>query len=128
MGKMWGKTMSCVFHTCSEAEIIANEKFQLGQAGARTKINSFLCKAGHAAILPRQCDHVFRPQSCLLLQYYYICCGYSIKTQRPKYLSIFSGSLGSFTLSRFVVAKLKNCRVPSSDFKYINDGCLIEHF
>ena len=34
-----------------------------------------ICRAGHATILPRQLDHVFRPQSCLLLQYYYIYCG-----------------------------------------------------
>ena len=28
-------------------------------------------RAGHNTTLPRQRDHVFRPQSCLLLHYYY---------------------------------------------------------
>ena len=54
-----------------------------------------LCKtrAGHATILPRQHDHVFRPQSFLLLQHYNICCGYSILPPRPKYFSNFFWSL-----------------------------------
>ena len=33
-------------------------------------------RAGHATILSRQRNHVIRPQSCLLLQYYYIWCCY----------------------------------------------------
>ena len=36
--------------------------------------------AGHATELPRQRDHVFRPQSCLSSQYYVIYCGYCIQT------------------------------------------------
>ena len=35
-------------------------------------------RAGPARILPRQRDHVFRPQRCLLLQYYCISCSYSL--------------------------------------------------
>ena len=31
-----------------------------------------------ATLLPRQCYHIFRPQSCWLWQYYYISYGYSI--------------------------------------------------
>ena len=44
-------------------------------------------RAGHATILSRQRDHVSRPQSCLLLQYNYIWCSYSICRHRD--LNIF---------------------------------------
>ena len=58
-------------------------------------------RAGHATILPRQHDHVFRPQNCLLLQYYYFCCGNSINRHWDQNIfRIFSGPWGSITLSR----------------------------
>ena len=37
-----------------------------------------LGRAGHATLLLQPRDHIFRPQSCWLLQYYYIWCAYSI--------------------------------------------------
>ena len=52
-----------------------------------------IIRAGHVTILPRQRDYGFRTQSCLLLQYNYICCGYSIQTPKPKYFSNFFWSL-----------------------------------
>ena len=54
-----------------------------GQSPSRNEY-LFLSRAGHATILSRQRDHVFRLQSCLLLQFYYICSGYSIQTPIPK--------------------------------------------
>ena len=85
--------------------------------------NSFIfifnqIRAGHATILSRQRDHVFSPQSCYLLQYYSICLATPSGHRNLNIFQIFYGPWGSITLSRcriVVVAKLKNCRVPSSD-------------
>ena len=72
------------------------------------RASNHLTTAGCATILPRQPDNVFRPQSCLIWQYYYIQSGYSIQTPRLKYFSHFFCTLRFY----YVVAKLKNCRVP----------------
>ena len=56
-------------------------QFHLPLANACTAIcqkHFYIFRAGHAATLPRQRDHAFRPQSSLLVQYYYLWCGYSI--------------------------------------------------
>ena len=57
-------------------------------------------RAGHATILSRQRDHVFRPHGCFLLHDKYIWCGNSISTPRPKYFSNF-----------FVPEALLHCRI-----------------
>ena len=81
------------------------------------------CRAGHPTILLRQRDHVSRPHRSYLLQYYWI---YLATPSRHLDLDIFricSCPRGSITLSRccvVVVAKLKNCRVPSSALKNWN--------
>ena len=70
-------------------------------------------RAGHASILPRQRDHVFRPKSCLLLQYYYICCGYCIHTPQYKYLANLFWSLRHYyfvVLSLSQSLKIVACR------------------
>ena len=70
-------------------------------------------RAGHATILPRNATWpFFRPRSCLLLQYYYIWCGYSIKTQGPtvNIFRVFSGPWGSITLSRCCIVALSLSR------------------
>ena len=65
---------------------------------------------GHATILSRQRDLVFLPLICLLLQFYFICCGSSVKTpSRPKYFSNFFWSLTLY----YVVAKLKIVPCPA---------------
>ena len=43
--------------------------------------------------MSRHQGHVFRPQSCLLLQYYYNWCYFFIQTPRPMYFSNFVWSL-----------------------------------
>ena len=87
-----------------------------------TVLSSYLTKSelgsGHATILSRQRDHVFSPQSCYLLQYYSICLATPSGHRNLNIFQIFYGPCGSITLSRcriVVVAKLKNCRVPSND-------------
>ena len=65
-------------------------------------IKLLFCRAGHAKILPRQCGHVFEPQSCVLLQYYYISIFGVATPSRHRDLNIFqifSGPCGSITLS-----------------------------
>ena len=55
----------------------------------RTRQQVPISRAGHATTLPRHRDHVFRPQSCWLLHYYYIPSGISIHTRRPYQFSSF---------------------------------------
>ena len=65
---------------------------------------NFAClvsRARHAAILSQQRGHVFRPQSCLLLKYYYIWCGYTSSRHRDlNTFWIFSGPWGSILRCR----------------------------
>ena len=75
------------------------------------------CRAGHPTILSRLRDHVSRPQSCSLLQYYYIYLATPSRHLDLDIFRIYSCPRGSITLSRccvVVVAKLKNCCMPSS--------------
>ena len=53
-------------------------------------------RAGHATIYCRDRLTMFSSHKVAL---YYICCGYSIETSRPKYFLIFSGPWCSITLS-----------------------------
>ena len=84
---------------------------------AQKGIREPFCRAGHATILSRQWDHVFRVQSCLYLSFYYFCCGYTpSRNWGLTNFRIFSGPwlvLEALLRCR-VVAKLKSCRVPSS--------------
>ena len=59
----------------------------------------YLFRAGHATILLRQRDHVFRPHSCLVLQYCCICCAPS-RHWDLNIFQIFSGPWDSIMLSR----------------------------
>ena len=60
-----------------------------------------LSRAGRAKILSRHRGHVFRPQSCLLLKYYYIWCGYTPSRHRDlNTFWIFSGPWGSILRCR----------------------------
>ena len=62
-------------------------------------------RAEHATTLQRQCGHIFKPQTCWLLQYYYIRCGFSISK-----FSISCCPLSSITLSRCRCREAKNSR------------------
>ena len=44
----------------------------MNRAALKSEGSELTIRAGHATILPRQRDHVFRPQTCFLFQYYYI--------------------------------------------------------
>ena len=74
--------------------------------------------AGHATVA-RQRDHVFRPQSCWLLQYYSITIFVWLLHINTETLTFFDIFLVLEALSHcpvVVVIKLKNCRAPSSVF------------
>ena len=58
-------------------------------------------RAGHGTSLPRQLDHVFKAQSCWLLQFYCVRCGYSIKTPSPYYFSDLFLSLNFYCVVAF---------------------------
>ena len=80
--------------------------------------------AGHATMLTRQRDHVFRPQSCLLLQYYYIWCGYTPSGHRDlNRFQKISGPWGSFTLLRCPcreAIKLSSAQLCLHSYKHVN--------
>ena len=71
-------------------------------------------RAGHATILSRQRDHVFRPQSCYVLPYYNICLATPSKHRDLNIFRIFLVPEALLRCRVVVVKKLKNCRVPSS--------------
>ena len=71
-------------------------------------------RAGHATLLPRQRDDVFRSQSCLLLPNYYIFIVATPSRHRDLNIyAIFSVPEALLHCRVVVVAKLYNCRVPS---------------
>ena len=65
-------------------------------------LTSLLTRVGHVTTLPRQRNHVFRPHFTLFLH---------VDTETLTFLGFFSGPLKLYS----VVAKPKNCHVPSSD-------------
>ena len=64
-------------------------------------------RAGHATILSRQRDPVFRPQSCYFLQYYCICLATPSRHLDRNIFRILSCPRGSITLSRCRCRKAK---------------------
>ena len=97
----------------SEADWCANMYFHLiSSFDSLILSKDSVTRAGHAKILSRQCDHVFRPQNCYLLQYY---CIYLATPCRRRNLNIFS----NFFLSPCRCSEAKNCRVPSSEYDEI---------
>ena len=75
-------------------------------------------KARHATTLPRQRDHVFRPQNCWLMHYVYSRYSHSFRHRNLSIFHIFVGwkklyNVVELSLCR-VFSMLKNCLVPSS--------------
>ena len=77
-----------------------------------------ISRARHAKILSRQCDHVVRAQSCLYLSFTIFVVA---SPSRHWGLTIFQNFSGPWLFLEallrcriVVVAKLKNCRMPSS--------------
>ena len=58
--------------------------------------------AGHATILPHQCDHGFRPQSCWLMQFTIFVVATSSRHQDLNIFRIFSCPWGLLSRCRFV--------------------------
>ena len=72
-------------------------------------------RAGHATILSRHRDHVFRPQKVFFIAILLYLL--SFQTPRSKYITNLFWSLRLYyDVAFFFVAKVKNCRVPSSAF------------
>ena len=91
----------------SEADWCANMYFHLiSSFDSPILSKDSVTRAGHAKILSRQCDHVFRPQNCYLLQYY---CIYLATPCRRRNLNIFS----NFFCRLVVVAKQKIVACPA---------------
>ena len=79
--------------------------------GGLRELVLWIPRTEHATILPRQSDHAFRPQSCLLFQYYYFVFGVAT-SHRHRYLNIFrifSGPLGEIALSLLRSFKIVAC-------------------
>ena len=74
---------SVSFPTLKKANCIFGSISDLLQCTATVLIYRYVGRAGHAITLPRQSDHVCRPQSCWILHFYYIRCGNSIQSLRP---------------------------------------------
>ena len=67
-------------------------------------------RAGYATTLPQQCDHVFRPQACWLLHLLWL-----LHFVTLTFLEFFRVIDVLIHCRVIVVAKLKHCRLPSSD-------------
>ena len=74
--------------------------------------NCYTRRGGRATILSRQRDHVFRPQSCLLLQHYSTIFVVDTPSRHRDLIMfrIFSGLWGSITLSCILIVALSLSR------------------
>ena len=104
------------WHFLKQGDLLAVNQMNQQHCTFLYDILLFILRARHATPLPRQHDHVFRPQNCWLLHYVSIRWELAT-TSLYRDLYIFCVTEALLRCCCFVlVLKLTNCRVPSSAY------------